>query len=217
MKITIFIVDDHPIVADGMKMLLQSEDQFTVCGIADNIEDAMTKINSLRPDLVIVDINLKGQASGLDLIKAIAKRTPNIKSIALSMHDEELYAERAVRAGAMGYIKKSELTRTLISALRQVMGGKMYLSENMSRRINERPVRIEAEERSNPLDALTDREIEILRFIGRGYKIKEIGRILNLSVKTIDNHRTNIRQKLDLKNASELLRFAVEWMNNPSK
>jgi DNA-binding NarL/FixJ family response regulator len=212
--VKIFIVDDHRIVSESLKQRLDQEQDMEVCGMAAGATEAVAAIARLEPRLVIVDINLKGSVSGLELLKALKERFPEIRTLALSMHEEDLFAERAIRAGAMGYVMKSELTQTLIVAIRQVMSGKIYLSENMTSRLLRDLVRNGERKISDNMQNLTDRELEVLRLLGQGNKASEIARMLNLSVKTIDSHRLNIREKLDLKNSSELMKYAIDWVRS---
>jgi DNA-binding NarL/FixJ family response regulator len=213
-QLKIFVVDDHRIVSESLKQRLDQEEDMTVCGIAENAHDAANAIARQMPDLVIVDINLKGGASGLELIKAIKARHPRIKSLALSMHEEDLFAERAIRAGAMGYVMKSELTRTLLTAIRQVIKGKLYLSEHITSRILVDLIYNQTDRYTDNISKLTDRELEIFRLIGQGHKTSEIAKFLNLSVKTIDTHRLRIREKLNIHNSSELIKYAIDWVSN---
>lgn len=212
--VKIFIVDDHRIVSESLKQRLDQEQDMEVCGMAASATDAVAAIAKLEPRLVIVDINLRGSVSGLELIRALKDRFPEIHTLALSMHEEDLFAERAIRAGAMGYVMKSELTQTLIVAIRQVLSGKIYLSENMTSRLLSDLVHTRDRKISDSMQKLTDREIEVLRLLGQGNKASEIARMLNLSVKTIDSHRLNMREKLNLKNSSELVKYAIEWVRS---
>jgi len=207
----IFVVDDHPIVYQGLEQLLDCEEDLAICGYAVEANSAIKDIDKLKPDIIIVDISLKGSISGIELIKAVKKRFPNIVILVLSMHDESLYAERAIRAGARGYVKKEELTGTIVGAIREVMDGGLYLSESMTSRLlnslyYEQPERVTA-----ATEKLTDRELEVLRLIGMGYTTIEIAKELNVSGKTISTHRLRIRHKLNLKSNSELIRYAVQW------
>ncbi len=213
-QVKVFIVDDHRIVSESLKQRLDQEEDLKVCGIAENANDAINEIAKIQPQLVIVDINLKGGASGLELIRAIKGRYPRIHSLALSMHEEDLFAERAIRAGAMGYVMKSELTRTLLTAIRQVIDGKIYLSENVTSRLLVDLIHNQSERLTDSISKLTDRELEVFRLIGQGHKTSEIARLLSLSVKTIDTHRLRIREKLNILNSSELTKYAIDWMSN---
>jgi DNA-binding NarL/FixJ family response regulator len=209
----IFVADDHPIVFQGLKQLLNREGDLSVCGSAANVNDAIKAIEMLKPNLVIVDISLKGSVSGIELIKGIRKRFPNTYTMVLSMYDETLYAERAIRAGARGYVKKEEFTNTIVKAIRQVLSGKIYLSETMTSRLLDNLIYDQSERLAVSTEKLTNRELEVLSLVGNGYSTIEIARELNLSVKTISTHRLRIRNKLNLKNNSELIRYAVQWVH----
>jgi DNA-binding NarL/FixJ family response regulator len=209
----IFVADDHPIVFQGLKQLLNREGDLSVCGSAANVNDAIKAIEILKPNLVIVDISLKGSVSGIELIKGIRKRFPNTYTMVLSMYDETLYAERAIRAGARGYVKKEEFTNTIVKAIRQVLSGKIYLSETMTSRLLDNLIYDQSERLAVSTEKLTNRELEVLSLVGNGYSTIEIARELNLSVKTISTHRLRIRNKLNLKNNSELIRYAVQWVH----
>jgi len=212
-KIRIFIVDDHPIVYEGLQMLIKDEQDMEVCGTADNANSAIQEIPGQKPDIVIADISLKGGISGIDMIKMIKSQHPGLCILALSMHDETLYAERAIRAGARGYIMKNEMTGTIVRAIRQIIGGKLYLSESMSSRLLDELIFDQAKRIGHSIEKLTDRELEILELIGRGHRTSDIAKQLNVSVKTIDTHRLRIKKKLKLKNSAELVKYAIEWVH----
>ncbi len=209
----IFVADDHPIVFQGLQQLLNREGDLSVCGSATNVNDAIKAIEMLKPNLVIVDISLKGSVSGIELIKGIRKRFPNTYTMVLSMYDESLYAERAIRAGATGYVKKEEFTNTIVKAIRQVLSGKIYLSETMTSRLLDNLIYDQSERLAVSTEKLTNRELEVLSLVGNGYSTIEIAKELNLSVKTISTHRLRIRNKLNLKNNSELIKYAVQWVH----
>ena len=206
----IYLVDDHPVVTKGIAMVLDDEPDLKVCGSSDDIDQVLRDINSMNPDLVIVDISLKG-ANGLDLVKALKTRYPNLKTMMLSMHDESLYAERALKSGARGYLMKNEVSETIIDAVREVLGGGIYLSKKMSSRFLQRYVVSDKEDTRDPLDLLTNRELEVFRYIGQGYAPREIASHMGLKVKTIDTYRERIKQKLDFPSSSEMNRYAISW------
>ena len=213
-KITkIFVADDHPIVFQGIEQLLNREEDLSVCGSAVDAHGAIKAIEKLKPNLVIVDISLKGSVSGIELIKGIRKRFPHTYTLVLSMYDESLYAERAIRAGARGYVRKEELTGTIVKAIRQVLSGKIYLSETMTSRLLNNLIYDQTEKLGVSTEKLTNRELEVLDLVGNGYSTIEIAKELNLSVKTISTHRLRIRNKLNLKNNSELIKYAVQWVH----
>lgn len=203
------IVDDHPLFRHGLSDLINAEKDLETCGEADSAPTALGAIRRLKPDLVIVDISLKG-TDGIELIKSIKTENPSLYALVVSMHDEAVYATRALRAGARGYVMKQEALDCVMTALRLVLRGDIYVSEAMSRRMLGQFV--EGSIGSSVTDRLTDRELEVLRFIGEGRAMKEIGRELNLSSKTVETHRSHIKEKLGFKSARELVRFAVQWV-----
>lgn len=209
--IKIIIVDDHPIVSDGIRQLIEREDDMKVCLAVHDAESALKGIVKHSPDLMIVDISLKGTANGIDLIKGIKKRYPKIKSLVLSMHDENLYAERSIKAGAKGYVMKNDLTDNIIKAIRKIMDGNLYLSENITSRLLNVLVNQDYEEDNQDIKKLSDREFQIFQIIAKGHKTGDIAKDLNISVKTVEAHKLRIRHKLDLKNSSELVKYAIEW------
>jgi len=207
----ILIVDDHPIFRHGLIQLIDQEEDLQVCGEAEDHHSAWKAINSLNPDMLIVDITLKDM-SGIDLIKEVHKHHKGIPMLVISMHDESLYAERAFRAGAKGYIMKQEASDSVVQAIRQVLRGGFYASSRVTENILARFIEGPREPTESPLQALTDREIEVFTLIGEGLSISEIGHRLHLSVKTIGTYRERIKEKLKLKNATELLRYALNWV-----
>ena len=209
--IKIIIVDDHPIVSDGIRQLIEREDDMSVYLAVQDAESALKGIEKHSPDLIIVDISLKGAANGIDLIKGVKKRYPRIKSLVLSMHDENLYAERAIKAGAKGYIMKNDLTDNIIKAIRKIMDGNLYLSENITSRLLNILVNDANNDENLDIKKLSDREFQIFQLIARGYKTGDIGKEINISVKTVEAHKLRIRHKLDLKNSSELIKYAIDW------
>ena len=182
-----------------------------MCGEAENYHSAWEAIGNLKPDMIIVDITLK-DLSGIDLIKEVHKHYKGIPMLVISMHDESLYAERAFRAGAKGYIMKQEASGLVVQAIRQVLRGGFYASSRVTERILARFIEGSKESAESPLQALTDREIEVFTLIGQGFSVSEIGQRLHVSVKTIGTYRERIKEKLKLKNATELLRYALNWV-----
>ena len=208
----VLIVDDHPAVREALALRISRQPDLEVCGEAEETKEALRLVGSARPDLAVVDLSLK-TGSGLDLIRRITDRDSGVRILVWSMHSEALYARRALRAGALGYITKDHATAKIIEALRRVLAGKIWLSEAMAERILERavgPGTIETERA--PIEALADRELEVFRLIGEGVKTAEIAAQLFLSVKTVETYRDRIRLKLDLKNGAELARAAAEWV-----
>jgi DNA-binding NarL/FixJ family response regulator len=209
MKRRVLIVDDHPIVRRGLRSLLGDEPGVVVCGEAEDVEDAMEMIKTTHPELVIVDISLK-TGSGLRLLAEMKARFPGVKTLVWSMFDEELYAERALRAGALGYINKRESIDHVVDAVSRVLDGEVYLSEPMTRCLLQR-VSGGADLDADPVGRLSNRELEVFELIGRGHTTQEIARSLHLSPKTVEAHRERIKLKLDLRNAAELNQRAVQW------
>jgi DNA-binding NarL/FixJ family response regulator len=209
-KKQVLIVDDHPMMRQGLVQLIGLEPDLAVCGEAENAGVALDAIGTLKPDLVLADISLPGK-NGLELIKDFQTIQPGLPVLVISMHDESLYAERVLRAGGRGYIMKQEGGKKLMQAIRQVLDGKIYVSEKMSADILEIFSGRRAGAESSPLEKLTDREFEIFQLIGQGQRTRDIAEKLHLSVKTVDAHRANIKTKLKLNSATELVRYAVRW------
>jgi DNA-binding NarL/FixJ family response regulator len=209
-KSTVFLVDDHPIVRQGLAELIDHEKNLGVCGTAEDIHKALDQISALSPDLVIVDISLKG-SNGIELLKNIKVRYPRQAVLMLSMHDESLYAVRALRAGASGYIMKQEATEKVLTAIRKVLNGEIYLSERMEKKMIHQLVGGRAARTGSPLEDLSDRELEVFNLIGQGHGTRQIAEELHLSIKTIESHRAHIKEKLNLKNATELVQHAIQW------
>lgn len=208
----VLIVDDHPIVRQGLAQLIDQEHDLHVCGQAEDAHAAMKAIRELSPDLAVVDISLK-DTSGIELIKNIKVQHPGLPVLMLSMHDEEIYAERALRAGARGYVMKQEATERVVIAIRRVLAGEMYVSEGMAAKMVSKLVASSTQTGGSPVDRLSDRELEVFRLIGTGYGTREMAEKLHLSVKTIETYRAHIKEKLDLIDANELLRTAINWVN----
>ena len=213
-KKEIFIVDDHPLMRKGMAMTLDNSVEFTVCGQAESAEEGLNQIPSLKPDGCVVDISLPGM-NGIELVKNLLAQLPDLKILVVSRHDEELYAERAIRAGAKGYLMKLEAGDVLVSAVRQVMNGGIYLSDSIGSQLI---MKIASGQSAgdNPLEILSDRELEVFELTGRGESTKEIAQRLHVSVKTIDTYRARIKEKMHLKSANELMRRAVQWVEGNS-
>ncbi len=212
----ILIVDDHPIVRQGLKRLLDRHSDLVVCAEASDGHEALEAIRASKPDAAVVDIML-ADASGIELIKSIKARHPDVAILVLSYHDEAIYAERALRAGAAGYIMKNESTDELVNALRRVLSGAVYLSEGMASRMLTQLVGSASPAAGPPVERLTDRELEVFVMIGRGKGTREIADALHLSVKTIESHRAHIKEKLNLETGSELLCYAITWLANEGK
>lgn len=210
--VNIMIVDDHPIVANGIQQLLIREPDLRVGQSVHDAETAIRLIDKENPDIIIVDISLKGSTNGIDLIKSLKKRYPRIKSLVLSMHDENLYAERAIKAGAKGYIMKNDLTDNIVKAIRNILNGNLYLSDSItSKLLNNIVNKEEKKEEGEDIKKLSDREFEVFQFISRGTKSINIAKEMNISIKTVEAHKLRIRTKLSLKSSNELNKYAFEW------
>jgi DNA-binding NarL/FixJ family response regulator len=212
-KKSILIVDDHPMMRDGLRQIVSSAPELSVCGEAATAAQAMELVGKLKPDLVLADISLADK-NGIELIKDIQALHPDVQTLVISMHDETLYVERVLRAGGRGYINKQEGGKRIMEAIRRVLDGQICVSEKMSAKILEIFSGKRAGSESSPVERLTDREFEIFQMIGRGVEPREIAEQLHLSVKTVEVHRANIKQKLELKNVPELIRFAVRWVES---
>jgi len=209
--ISILIVDDHPIVRRGIAAMINQEPDLEVCAEAENYHDGLDAIRKHKPDLAIIDLTLE-DIGGLELVKQVKALAPDILMLVLSMHDETLYAERVLRAGARGYIMKQEGTEKLIQAIRSVMRGDVYVSERMASRMLGKFVDGKRDAGSSPLERLSDRELEVFELLGRGLSTREIAERLCVSIKTIESHREHIKEKLKLKNANELVQHATQWV-----
>jgi DNA-binding NarL/FixJ family response regulator len=207
----IVIVDDHPLFRKGLEQLIHSDGTFAVCGEAGNAADAMEQIRKLNPDLAIVDLSLPG-ANGIELIKNIRAEFARLPVLVLSMHDESLYALRALRAGADGYVMKHEAMANVVQAIRELFNGHPYLSPAMAAQVITQFAHRQAEGETDAVERLSDRELEILELIGKGHEVRQIAKLLHLSPKTVETHRAHIKDKLDLKNSREVARFALQWL-----
>ena len=207
----ILIVDDHPMMRDGMATRISNEPDLAVCGEADDVAAGLGLVDELNPDLVIIDISLK-TGHGIDLIKRIRAGHPKVKMLVNSMYDESVYAERALQAGALGYVSKQTARETLIDAIRTVLAGKTYLSPEMTDRIVKSRVGGMIEPGKSPIESLSDRELEVLTLIGQGRTTGAIAAQLHLSVHTIDTYREKLKIKLNLANSAELNRYAAQWV-----
>ena len=212
----IVIVDDHPLFRKGLEQLINSHEGLAVCGDAAKAGEAMDVVRKIKPDLVIVDLSLPG-AHGLELIKNIRAEFPKLPILVLSMHDESLYALRALRAGAQGYVMKQEALENVIHALHEVFAGRPYLSAAMSSEVIVKFAHgASGGPKKDVLEQLSDRELEVLELIGKGRDVREIAADLHLSPKTVETHRSHIKEKLKLNNARQVARFAVQWVSGQS-
>jgi DNA-binding NarL/FixJ family response regulator len=212
-KYRVLLIDDHPIVRQGLALLVDREPDLCVCGEAEGAHTAFQAIATLRPDIVVLDISLAGP-DGLDVLKEIRIKSGSLPVLILSMHDESIYAERALRAGANGYIMKQEATEKVLVAIRRILRGDVYLSDRLTNAMLRQFARRTSSPSGSPLISLTDRELEIFRLIGEGHGTRQIADELHLSVKTIESHQAHIKEKLALKSARELVQHAIEWSVN---
>lgn len=211
----VFIVDDHTMFREGLRQLIEREGNLIVCGDAPDAPEALRGIRSSHPDVVLVDISLAG-ASGLDLIKDIKTEFEDLPVLVVSMHDESLYAERALRAGAMGYVMKHEPAKTVKAAIHKVLGGDMYLSEKMSSSVINRFMRGEAYQPKSPIESLSDRELEVFRMLGKGKGVRLIAEELGVTIPTVNSFRNRIKEKLQLKSSTEVMLHAIQWRQEES-
>jgi len=207
----VLLVDDHAVVRFGIGQLINRENDLHVCGEEEDASKALTAINNLKPDLVIADISLK-DSSGLELMRNIKAQYPKLPILVVSAHDESIYAEIAFRAGALGYLMKEEALERVITAIRRVLGGAIYVSEPLAAKMLQRQVRGQTDINQSPVQSLSDREMEVFQLIGQWKKTREIAEELHLSIKTIEYYREQIKRKLDLKSAGELTHYATSWV-----
>jgi DNA-binding NarL/FixJ family response regulator len=207
----ILVVDDHPLVRFGLSSLIDSEPDLDICGETGMISEALELVRSTRPDLIIIDLSL-ADGNGLDLVKRLRVHDDDIRILVCSMHDESLFAQRAISAGARGYINKQEATTHIINAIRHVLSDKVWLSQQMTERLLQGMVENHSEPKVATIDSLSDRELEVFGLIGRGMGPTQIAEQLHLSVKTIETHREKIKKKLNLRSGSELSRWAIQWI-----
>jgi DNA-binding NarL/FixJ family response regulator len=210
-KRTVYVIDDHPIVREGLTRLINGEPDLFVCGAAEDTYAALKAMENLKPDIAIADISLKGP-DGIELIKNLKNRMPGLPVLVLSIHDEFIYAPRALRAGARGYIMKQEATENVLVALRRVLGGEVYLSDRMANKVLQQFVGAGGTSPRFPVDRLSDRELEVFRLIGQGHGTRRIAEELHLSVKTVESYREHIKEKMTLSDASELVQHAIQWV-----
>ena len=210
----VFLVDDHPVTREGLARLINHEPDLEVCGQAGTAAGAVREIEAQKPDLAIIDVSLTAGASGLELIKDLAARHPRLRMLTLSTHDETLYAERALRAGAKGYVMKQEPIANVMQAIRKILDGEIYLSQTMNDRLLRKMVHPRAASPGADIEQLSDRELEVYRLLGQGRGTRQIAEELHVSISTVETHRTHIKDKLHLASAPELVRRAVEWVHS---
>jgi DNA-binding NarL/FixJ family response regulator len=212
-KKRILVVDDHPIVRQGLALLINREPDLVVCGEAEEATGAMHVLASARPDVLIVDISLNGP-DGLDLLKNIRTTHPALPVLILSMHDETIYAERALRAGANGYIMKQEATEKVLVAVRRILNGEIYVSDHIANKMLKHYITGAGSLRNSSIADLSDRELEVFRLIGEGHGTRQIAEELHLSIKTVESYQAHIKEKLSLRSARELMQHAIQWNMN---
>lgn len=210
-RTTVYVVDDHQVVRKGLSQYINESEDLIVCGGAADADTALREINTLNPDVIVVDITL-GSTSGLELTKAIKERHANAKVLVHSMHQEIAYVERAIRAGASGYVVKNEPIENVIKAIRTVLDGERYLNEDIKSSLLEKFIDDSSNVTIDPVSALTNREFEVFQRIGKGYSMDEIAEELRLSVKTVQTYRERIKEKLKMNRSKDLVHFAYEWM-----
>jgi len=209
-KKTVFVVDDHPLLRQGLAMLINRESDLMVCGEAEEAPTAMKALAAARPDILIVDISLNGP-DGLDLLKNLRTLYPDLPVLILSMHDESIYAERALRARANGYIMKQEATEKVLVAVRRILDGEIYLSYRMANKLLHQYMSGQTAETDSRLTALSDRELEVFRLIGDGLGTRRIAEVLHLSMKTVESYQAHLKEKLSLRTGRELMQHAIQW------
>lgn len=212
-KKRILVVDDHPIIRQGLALMLNREADLVVCGEAEDATGAMLVMASARPDILIVDISLNGP-DGLDLLKNIRTTHPALPVLILSMHDESIYAERALRAGANGYIMKQEATEKVLVAIRRILNGEIYVSERIANKMLKHYITGAGGLKNSSISDLSDRELEVFRLIGEGHGTRQIAEELHLSIKTVESYQAHIKDKLSLRSARELMQHAIQWNMN---
>lgn len=215
-KTQILLVDDHPVVRDGLTTIINHQRDLNVCGGADDAHQALKAISELKPDIVVVDISLKN-SDGIELTKSIKAKYPKLRVLVLSVHDESIYAERALRAGARAYLMKEVVSENIVKAIRSVSKGEIYVSDTISKKFLHKIAGDKAATTKTPVENLSDREFEIFRLIGEGYKTSQIAKKLHLSVKTVETYRGRLKEKLNITDASKLLRYAIKWVSSDDK
>ena len=212
-KARILIVDDHPLVREWLGQLIQRSADLAVCGEAEDVDAALSLVAASEPDLAVIDLSL-GSRSGIELIEQIRSSFPGVVMIVLSMHDEQVYAERCIRAGARGYIMKRESTKNIVEAIHQVLKGNIYLSKNMTTRIVEKAVSPDAPNIARSVGELSDRELEVFKLLGQGFHVNEAAQMLKVGSKTVHTYCARIKEKMKFSTTAELVREAQRWKGN---
>ena len=211
----IYLVDDHPLMRKGIAMTLDLEMDFEVCGQAESAEEAISDISEIKPDIVVVDISLPGM-NGIELIKHLKAQNPDLLMLVVSRHDEDMYAERAIKAGARGYLMKMEAGDVIVNAIRRILKGQIYLSEEINNKLLMGMMSGGQVGRSSPLEILSDRELEVFELIGNGSTTREIAERMHVSIKTVESYRTRINTTLEISTGNELIKQAVQWVASES-
>ncbi len=215
-KTQILLVDDHPVVRDGLTTIINHQHDLNVCGGADNAHQALKSINAFKPDVVVVDISLKN-SDGIELTKSIKAKYPKLPVVILSVHDEAVYAERALRAGARAYLMKEVVSENIVNAIRMVLKGEIYVSNIISKKFLHKIAGDKTDDAKTSIENLSDREFEIFHLIGEGHKASQIAKKLHLSIKTVETYRGRLKEKLNLGSASELLQYAIKWTKSEDR
>ena len=210
-KKKILLVDDHPIFRHGLTELLDRQVDLVVCGHADSAPTALEQMRQLKPDLAILDITLRG-TDGIELVKLMKAEAPHLPILVLSMHDESLYALRALKAGALGYVMKADGVQPVLDAIYRVLQGKLFVSKRLGEKLIFKAIHTSESDSPSPVGRLSDRELEVLVMLGRGHSTRSIAKEINLSVKTVETHRAHIKEKLGFADANEMVRFAIDWV-----
>ena len=215
-KASILVVDDHPIVRQGLADLLDSQDDFFCCASAGDLVKAQEAVDAQKPDVVLLDLRL-GQADGLESIKTLISRFENLRIVVISQFDETVYAERSLRAGAMGYVMKNQATEEVLGAIRAVLAGQVYLSRTMTNRVLQTNFTGKSNPHAASAEKLTDRELHVLQLLGVGISTRKIAEQMHLSIKTVETYREHLKQKLGLSNSTELVHYATHWVEQRSQ
>ena len=215
-KTQVLIVDDHPVVRDGLTTIINHERDLNVCGEADDAYEALKAAAELKPDIVVVDISLKN-SDGIELTKTIKSKYPKLPVVVLSVHDESVYAERALIAGAKAYLMKDAVSENIVKAIRTVLSGEIYVSNTISKKFLHKIAGDKVDTNKTTIEKLSDREFEVFRLIGEGYKPSQIAKKLHLSVKTIETYRGRLKEKLNLNSAIEILQYAIKWAKSQDR
>ncbi|MDT8302934.1 MAG: response regulator transcription factor [Sedimentisphaerales bacterium] len=215
-KTQVLLVDDHPVVRDGLTTIINHERDLNVCGEADDAYEALKAAAELKPDIVVVDISLKN-SDGIELTKTIKSKYPKLSVVVLSVHDESVYAERALLAGAKAYLMKDAVSENIVKAIRTVLSGEIYVSNTISKKFLHKIAGDKTDTTKTTIENLSDREFEVFRLIGEGYKPSQIAKKLHLSVKTIETYRGRLKEKLNLNSAIEILQYAIKWAKSQDR